>query len=108
MRITTKYEWLVIETERVDSELVCLKRKNEDLNDSFNEVIDQRDTEQSEVIALNEKLKMLQNEKTKMSDALKGKHDILCEMNHKKKSTVQWVRVRILCEVVIKFSISIY
>lgn len=60
------------ETERVDSELVCLKRKNENLNESFKDVIEQRDTEQSEVYSLNEKLKMVQSERNKLSDALKG------------------------------------
>lgn len=77
MRITTKYEWLMQETERVDSELIALKRQNEDLNDSCNEAMEQRDFEQSEVMALNEKLKTVQSEKEILSDNLQGMRHIL-------------------------------
>lgn len=72
MRISTKYEWLMQETERVDSELITLKRKNEDLNDSCNEAMEQCNIEQSEVLVLNEKLKAIQSEKNNLSENLQG------------------------------------
>lgn len=65
MRITTKYEWLMKETERVDSELISLNRKNEDLNES----IEHRDAKQSE---MDEKLRAIQIEKDELSNALEG------------------------------------
>lgn len=81
MRISTKYEWLMQETERVDSELITLKRQNEDLNDSCNEAMEQRDFEQSEVMSLNKKLKMLQSEKDVLAENLQGISS-LCELTH--------------------------
>lgn len=74
MRITTKYEWLMQETERVDNEVFCLKRQNEDLNDSFNEAVEQRDLEQTEAAALNAKLRESQEEKLAISNVLSGEN----------------------------------
>ena len=72
MRVSTKYEWLMQECEHVDSELITLKRKNEDLNDSCNEAMEQREMQQSEVMTLNEKLKTVQNERDNLSETLQG------------------------------------
>lgn len=72
MRITTKHEWLMQETERVDNGVFCLRRQNEDLNDSFNEAVEQRDFEHTEIAALNAKLRESQEEKVAISSLLSG------------------------------------
>lgn len=72
MRLSTKYEWLMQECERVDNELFTLKRENENLNDSCNEVMEQSHIQQSEVMTLNEKLKTIQNERDNLSKDLQG------------------------------------
>lgn len=72
MRITTKYEWLMQETERVDNEVFCLTRQNENLNESYNEAAEQREYEQNELLSLNTKLNESQGEKAKISNMLKG------------------------------------
>lgn len=72
IHITTKYEWLLKETERMDKDLISLSRKNEDLIESFNNAIEQRDFELSQVLTLHDKLKALQNDKQEISDILKG------------------------------------
>lgn len=77
MRISTKYEWLMQECEHVDSELIALKRKNEDLNDSCNEAMEQSHMQQSEVMALNEKLKTVQNERDNLCENLQGISSLL-------------------------------
>lgn len=70
IHITTKYEWLLKETERMDNEMLSLKPKNETLKKSFNNAMNQNDLEISEAISQDEKLHTLESDKCAISQAL--------------------------------------
>lgn len=75
------YETVQKEKQFVDQEFLLLKRKYEDLVDSFNRAIGQRNMAQSEARALNAELESVKIDREMMRELLKGLcalFDIVC------------------------------